>query len=228
MLDELLTANSGSDLIKIGQRISLRLPPRKKPPTPVVVGISICNGDSCANNLFERIAKSGASEFRSVESGQEMINFLKEVTSKNCCIQKLTFAGHGWGSRIDKIYRGPGIPGVGPGSGGLYIDEHKHDTAGASLSDLSEEVRSGRIRFCKPCVIQIHSCRISEDFVKGLARVTGCQVIAASSSCFPDTENPALWRSAPGTFYERGSYNGFWSSNAGSEVEKIGNTHDPR
>jgi hypothetical protein len=203
------------------------------PPSPKDGGISVPGGDNSENNLFDRVARDGADDWTRANTAQEMFAFMQRLTKNNCCIKNLTFSGHGWGpGRDNAVHRGPGIPGATPGSDGLYENGVAHDRGGANLSDLGTQISSGKIRFCKPCLIQIHSCRISPTFIQSLASVTKCKVVAAASSCRPYGPNPTWWESVPGVWKERtdqgGGYTGFWESDGGSPVREIGPVYEPR
>jgi hypothetical protein len=204
-----------------------------EPPTPKDGGIAVPGGDTGENNLFDRIARQGADDWTRANTAQDMLTFMQNLTKNNCCIRNLTFSGHGWApGRDNAVHRGPGIPGATAGSDGLYENATPHDSEGANLSDLGRQINAGKIRFCEPCTIQIHSCRISASFIRSLASLTKCNVVAASSSCRPYGPNPDLWESVPGVWKERtdqgGGYNGFWESEGGGPVREIGPVYEPR
>jgi hypothetical protein len=210
------------------------------PLTPVNGGISIPNGfNQSQNNLFDSTASKGSSQWMNASTGLEMLGAMEKMTENNCCVKRLTFAGHGW-DHTDKpqnkpypaIYRGPGIPGTTSGSAGFYENGTAHDQGGATISDLKSRIDSGKVRFSKPCLIQIHSCRVSRSFIVSLASVSGCRVVAAAASARP-TDN-GKWQSAPGVWWENTKYNpnagysGFEASDAGSSVQQIGAIYDPQ
>ena len=204
-----------------------------EPPTPKDGAFSVPSGNDSQKNLFDKIAKDSADEWTRANTAQEMFAFMQRLTKDNCCIRNLTFSGHGWGPGAGNApYRGPGIPGATAGSDGLYENGVAHDSRGANLSDLGAQISSGKIRFCKPCLIQIHSCRISRTFIQSMASLTKCKVVAASSSCRPYPANEDWWQSVPGVWEERtdqgGGYNGFWESDAGALVREIGPVYEPR
>jgi RHS repeat-associated protein len=208
--------------------LSTKEAPSPPPPTPVNLGISVPNGDISQDNLFDSVAALQADEWNRNLTGAEMIDSMKKISKNNCCIKKLTIAGHGWSAGGN----GNGIPGAIAGSHGLYTTGFKHDSGGASIADLAKEIKEKTIKFCKPCLIQIHSCRISSEFVISLASATGCRVVAAATSCRPLPSNPKLWQSVPGVWKENprggGGFSGFRQSNAGGKIENLSETYDPR
>jgi hypothetical protein len=105
------------------------------------------------------------------------------------------------------------------------LDGHAVQGGGRTISDLTKLVADGNVVFTKDALIQIHACRISSQFIEGLAKATGAKVVAASSSCAPDGSD-YRWKSAPGVWAERSEYSGFWRSNAGDPVEEIGAIYD--
>jgi len=202
-------------------------------PRPVDAGSSIPNGTSGANNLFDRVAGG-----ERTESGKEMLEHLIEKSKNNCCVKTWTIAGHGWASSDstpgdnDNDHKGngngtgPGVPGVANGSG-FYTDGHggvDPAAGGATVRDLARAMSfvTGGINFCKPCTIQIHSCRISAQFTQQLAQTTGCKVVSAASSCKPNDRDPNKWDSVPGNWAEKssqgGGNSGFQQSDGGGPV----------
>ena len=170
---------------------------------PVSLGIFIPNGTGNENTHFRNIASNdGKTSVSKAKTGKEILDILKEQTlsSDECCIRNLTFAGHGWAYNGSSSPQGDGIPGADAGSSGLYLN--KRDPSSATLSELGAEIQNGTIRFCEDCRIQIYACRISDDFTNKLAKVTGCGVIAARGACHSDPQNNT-WLSGAGSWMER-------------------------
>lgn len=170
---------------------------------PVSLGIFIPNGTGNENTHFRNIASNdGKTSVSKAKTGKEILDILKEQTlsSDECCIRNLTFAGHGWAYNGSSSPQGDGIPGADAGSSGLYLN--KRDPSSATLSELGAEIQNGTIRFCEDCRIQIYACRISDDFTNKLAKVTGCGVIAARGACHSDPQNNT-WLSGTGSWMER-------------------------
>jgi RHS repeat-associated protein len=210
-------------------------------PTPVNVGISIPNGETQSqNNLFDNVARRGSSQWMNASTGQEMLAAMEKFTANNCCVKRLTFAGHGWNHTKDPtqgpIPRGPGIPGVTEDSAGFYEDGTTYDQGGATISDLRSRIDSGKVRFCKPCLIQIHSCRVSRTFIVSLAKTTGCRVVAGAASVFPSNRpnQRGKWESGPGVNWENtrfnpnAGYSGFEESDAGGPIQQKGSIYAPQ
>jgi hypothetical protein len=196
-------------------------------PTPVDGGASIPNGSSSQNNLFDDVAKRGSDKGKNqrVNSGEELLTFLTELSKNSCCIQTLTIAGHGWRGPTD----GPGIPGVAGGSG-LYRDGSgwaDPANGGRSIQDLKDSISKGDVKFCSPCTIQIHACSISREFGSDLASATGCRVVAAGGGC--DRPLPNQWRSTAQTG-DNGNNpsNEFHESFPNGTQNDIGHTYNPR
>ena len=140
------------------------------------------------NNLFDQVAKKNSDKWMNVSTGQEMLGFMAQLTTNNCCVKRLTFGGHGWNHSSEPnqkpyppIQRGPGIPGASSGSSGSYEDGTAHDAGGATISDLKSRMDAGQVKFCRPCLIQIHSCRVSQSFITSLASTTGCRASRLTS-----------------------------------------------
>ena len=224
----LMFANNSPSITKDAWGLANENEKKTPPISPINIGISIPNGTSNQNNTFDQIASQDAADWERNTSANEMFAFLKRKTKENCCIKKLTIAGHGWGPMA---IQGPGIPGATLGTDGLYLTGIKHDESGASTSDLAIEINKKSIVFCKPCLIQIHSCRISAPFVVNLASITKCRVVAASASCLPNSVNPTLWDSVPGVWAENpkggGGFTGFRQSKGGEKIEELSKTYDP-
>ncbi len=207
----------------------------KKPKNGVDAGISFPNGYGRTakqqNEHFARVARMHADKgaYKALASGQEMLEFLKKLNTKYCCIYKLTIAGHGWRSYDPKtktvIPEQGGIPGVDPGSG-FYSNGSSWATAPASrqIRDL-KKLTGSKVRFCPNCEIRIHSCNISTAFAEALGKVTGCNVVYAKGSC----AGISPWTSGVG---EEPGYNndsnGFWNTKGGQPSTSGGNSYQPR
>ena len=200
-------------------------------PKPVSGGASTNNGSTPSqNNLFQDVADKGAGgkgKGKQTPTGDDMLNYFKELSKDNCCIKKLTIAGHGWHGPAD----GPGIPGSGDGTGfyedGAAGDPWAKDPSSARMSDLQNDINNGDTKFCKPCEIKIHACNISSSFAESLGRTTGCKVTYAKGICSP-RDNNKKWHSGVGDepgYDDQG--NGFWQSNGGAPSTPIGNTTTP-
>lgn len=199
-------------------------------PRPVNGGASADNGSSGQNNLFQDVADKGAGgagKGKKTPNGDEMLNYFKELSKNNCCIKKLTIAGHGWSGPAD----GPGLPGKADGSGfyedGAAGDTWATDPSSARMSDLQNDINNGDTKFCKPCEIKIHACNISSSFAESLGKTTGCKVTYAKGICSP-RKNNNKWHSGVGDEPGYDSKdNGFWQTDGGSPSTPNGNTTTP-
>ena len=199
-------------------------------PTPVSGGTTSENGhNSSENNLFQQIADNAAGNHAnagSSSSGENLLNYLKDLTKGNCCIKDVVLAGHGWSGPSD----GPGLPGDFDGNG-FYEDglngDRWADQGSARIGDLRREIRNGAIRFCQPCSIKIHACNIASSFTESLGQVTGCSVTYAKGSCSP-TNKGNKWHSGVGNEngYD-GQDNGFWNTVGGAPSTPLGNIITP-
>jgi len=72
---------------------------------------------------------------------------------------------------------------------------------GRSMSDFQEAIKSGKIKFCCPCTIEIYGCRISNQFIEALGGLTGCDVIATGGSC--GKAGSPQWESGAETWIEK-------------------------
>jgi hypothetical protein len=152
--------------------------------------------------LFDQIAgKHGAWLFHPT-SIRAAIDALKTVADEHpCnCIKTLTWAGHGFSSKSR-------------GKRGLVLSQSEN---WSDFSSLKKEIEHREIRFCRPCLIQIHSCRANPITIQELSAATGCRVIGATGSCRPNNKNPNKWDSVSGTWDERKLDNRFYESTNGS------------
>jgi RHS repeat-associated protein len=179
---------------------------------PGEVGLAMMNGHGTPtetrnqNNTFYRIALLGSGNAPSrafkVNTAEEALVSLATASkaSKSCGIKRLTWAGHGWAWRVGRgSPQGPGLPGVAHGSG-LYengYSETNTSIGGRSVDDLREKIGTGAIKFEKPCLIQIHACRISVTFASDLSNATGCSVVAPHAGASPFEGDPRRWSSGP-------------------------------
>jgi hypothetical protein len=167
-------------------------------------------------------------------SGEELLYRLSKFTEAKGCIPKLTIASHGWGTTSQD--GGQGIPIIKNFSGsGLYLNkedqmqsirkqaEKDNDTSqehiarlteaahdGRNLNDLLTAIRSNQIRFCDACLIQLHSCNISDSFAEHFAQISNCQLVYGTG----DTN-------AEENRIDDGSKDHIWISN-----KKAGNSRD--
>ena len=209
-----------------------------KPVTPVVGGATTGNGHSTGqNNLFKDLADKGAGGIdkgRETPSGDELLDYLRELSKDNCCIKNIIIAGHGWASVAQDgtpAGDGPGIPGKADGSG-LYEDgpdgnAWASDPKAARISELQRDIKDGSTKFCKPCEIKIHACNIASSFAESLGKATGCKVTYAKGVCSPRSKN-RKWHSGVG---DEPGYdnmdNGFWQTDGGAPSVSVGNTITP-
>ena len=158
------------------------------------------------------------------ESGNDLLSHLEKLSQENCCIKDFRITGHGWDSHND------GIPSSSPNEENGFVldkkDQDSHSTFGegvADVKDLSDRITSGTIRFCKKCTISIYACRISDAFIEGLARATGCTVTASGGAC---RKNPkgAGWETNAD---EEGDTNQFRKSEGGGAATNAGHVHVP-
>ncbi|MHA3691458.1 RHS repeat domain-containing protein [Akkermansia sp. AKK6] len=194
---------------------------------PVKGGVSMGNGNNDAeNSLFSEIALKGVGgkgkkpTSKTTPTGKEFLSYLRELSKNDCCIKQLTIASHGW------LVDGEGLPGKGDGVG-FYSDYYTWNKTeeSASMKDLKKDIDDNQIKFCKPCSIQIHACRISSSFAKSLGKTTGCSVVYAQGACSPRGKK---WHSGVG---EEDGYNnkenGFWKTDGGNDPISIGNIYTP-
>jgi len=149
------------------------------------------------------------------KNGPEFIEVLKEYTSRNGCIPKITSVSHGWISE-DRPGEGDGLSG-NKGHNGIFATEADLPTGfkkfgSRSLEkDLAEAVNSGEVQFCGRCIAQFYACNISAKFASTFATVSGCQAIVATgmNSPFFQSDNRKIysgahhWKSAAGVWAER-------------------------
>jgi hypothetical protein len=164
-------------------------------------------------NWFKRVAKPKSdtgnipNQEASGVTGKDLLNAMYKA-SKNCnCINTLTTAGHGGGagSSLDYIespkwkknagfYVYPQSPTKPDGT-----PNERYDADSRSLEDLKNQIKWKGIRFCKPCLIQIHQCRSSARLVQELSKATGCTVVAAKGGAHGEGyNNPNIWISDGG------------------------------
>jgi RHS repeat-associated protein len=178
-------------------------------PMPVDSGSWVPARDSRETAHFHEVsdATSDPGHSSQANSGLDMIKRLKEDSKNNCCVKNYTIAGHGWRSDLDDDGksvrpRGSGIPGnqKGPDGVGLYVNDNypgmDKTRGGASLDDIAREIKSGGIKFCRPCTISIHSCYIDDSFISKLRDITKCTVVAAGGKC-DGGAGGRPWRSGP-------------------------------
>lgn len=53
----------------------------------------------------------------------------------------------------------------------------------ADVNELTQKISNGSINFCQNCTISIYSCRISDAFIEGLGKATGCTVTGSAGAC---------------------------------------------
>ena len=163
---------------------------------PKGVGIAFLNGkDPSEQNLFKMYASAKGRWLFTPATGKEFLEALEVVTRERCgnCISNLTIAGHGHGTYSDTN----GIPGSDmTNSSGFYLQRENDGmmrrlrdflfgNEARYVSDLSEKVASGSIKFCQSCLIQIYGCRTGESFASALAKTSGCDVVFATGGCSP-------------------------------------------
>lgn len=143
--------------------------------------------------ISQGVAAAGNRQVETGMTGQDLLNFLKELTQSCCCISDLVIASHG-GKR--------GVGGSAPGesgfiSGFVWSQETGQRTAAVHLQNM---VSQGDIHFCPNCKIAVHGCRVGAEFAEELARVSGCNVVHAQAGCSAVKGDPANpWHSdAPG------------------------------
>ena len=207
---------------------------------PLRVGLSIPSGIASQNNFFDSVASSlsDPGKWSRQNTGMSMINYLKTVCNKTGQIGTLTIAGHGWSSHDEQgnyTYPGFGIPGIQVASDrlgyrGLYSDgtlppAYVRPGETAYVSDLQKSIKSGDVRFAKPCTIQIHACHIDDGFLQSMAYVSGCSVVAAAGACQREGKN---WTSGPEMFAAKKYYNGFKKVLPNGSVERLGGTYRPQ
>jgi len=182
---------------------------KKSYSNPSKVGLGIIgatNGETVFGNNASR-AKEGYQSLN-VKNGKEFLALLERYTVAETCIPKIIFGGHGWNS--DQKHGGPGIP-LGVAYSGFYLDRKSFQaldldegiTANAIfMSDLQNKISEQKIKFCDPCLIEIHSCNISEMFASDLSGTARCQVVSARGEVSPiDTKTGVLdhnWVCVPG------------------------------
>jgi len=170
-------------------------------------------------------------------SGKEILDHLEKLSKENCCVRRYTIAGHGRGAAPPEASgHAPGkssIPSSDfPTENGFYGpgDEYWGAARGPTArttDDLKSAIADGKIKFCKPCVIQIHGCNLA-GIVQPLSRVTGCRVIAAGGYCsFGKKRSWASddYNSENGT---KGAGDQFWESTNGSDPMPIGHSFTPQ
>jgi RHS repeat-associated protein len=179
---------------------------------------------------FDSIASSCSENWKAVSSGEEILSHLKTLTttSKSCCISEYTIAGHGWRYRDDTKERdlGPGVPGGGTDNG-FYQDKTGKQAGAIDISDLQKAIDAGEIKFCKPCSIQIYSCRVSPSFSASLAKTTGCAVIGAAGSCFMGGDGKWACGAKNSGEQAKGGYFGFYKCTPTGDMTFEGTTHEP-
>jgi hypothetical protein len=210
-------------------------------PTPVNTGSYVPATAPSETSHFQDVSDASSDPSHSYQSntGQQMIDQLKNESKNNCCVKTWTIAGHGWRSDADASGNvrppGSGIPGnqSGPNGAGLYLNDSyrgmDQKNGGASLDGLQREIGAGNIKFCKPCTVQIHSCYISDAFILQMASVTGCKVIAAGGKCSGGGDK-RRWRSGP-TDHPKDDQatpqNGFRQGVPGQHVQPVGPSYPP-
>jgi len=153
-----------------------------------------------------------------------MLEHLKKLSKEECCIKDYRIAGHGWEGPGD----GDGIPSAHPGDEeGFNLDKKtgrpSKDGDVRDVSDLKKEIDGGSIKFCKPCTISIFSCRVSDAFIQGLAKATGCKVTTAGGAC-QRNPNGGGWRSNAD---KEGDSNQFRQSDGGGAPSDVGHIFNP-
>ena len=163
---------------------------------PKGVGIAFLNGkDPSEQNMFKMYASAKGRWLFTPATGKEFLEALEVVTRERCgnCISNLTIAGHGHSTYSDTN----GIPGSDmTNSSGFYLQRENDGmmrrlrdflfgNEARYVSDLSEKVASGSIKFCQSCLIQIYGCRTGESFASALAKTSGCDVVFATGGCSP-------------------------------------------
>jgi len=147
--------------------------------------------------MFGNITRRAASSTY-VRTGREFFNFMTDMSYRQGCIPKLTWASHGWNPKT--LAGGDGLP-TDVNDNGFYFDTTNRGPHAVSMKDFYKEVSRGRIRFCSTCLIQIHACNVSLRFTSELSRISGCQLINGSGRVSPVNTNDGskdhVWTSTP-------------------------------
>jgi hypothetical protein len=161
------------------------------------------------------IKAAGRGHSRKWSTGKELLEQLEAaLRNSRDCIKNLYIFSHAWAYN-PKGNRG-GVYSGGPDGSGFYLDRRRrgdHPDA-RYLSDLSNLIQRGRIRFCKNAEIFFTGCRVAaSDFPAEIARITKSTVRAAKGACFPKPGEA-------GSGQRPGDETGEWVSGAGSWDEK--------
>lgn len=201
-------------------------------PTPVKGGFGFSgwtdhdSGKSDDGNFKDRAGGRENTNVGSGLTGKDLFEHMKMLTKNNCCILDFRIAGHGWANSPNG--RGDGIPSSHAGDEeGFNLDKTtgRPSTDGdvRDLKDLESEKAKGTIRFCLECTISIFACRISDGFIRELARISGCKVTAAAGACRKNLHGTG-WESNADF---PGDTNQFRQSDGGSEPTDAGHIFTP-
>ena len=199
-------------------------------PTPVQGGFGVSgwpvHGQPGKNEDGNFKDRAGGRENENVgggATGKDLLAHLKKLSKENCCIKDYRIAGHGWASGD-----GDGIPSAhDKDEEGFNLDKKtgrpSKDGDVRDVNDLQKEIDGGSVKFCKPCTISIFACRVSDAFIQGLAKATGCTVTTAGGACRRNTSG-AGWESNAD---ETGDSNQFRQSDGGAPATDVGHTFTP-
>lgn len=122
-------------------------------------------------------------------NGASFIEQLEDYTAQHGCIPKITSTSHGWLSN-DLTGEVHGLSGY-RGFNGIYArDEHRprgFNRFGTRTIEnhMMDSIRSGKIRFCQTCLIQVYACNVSTEFANVFAAASGCQTVVATGQGSP-------------------------------------------
>ena len=171
------------------------------------------------------------------KNGAAFIKKMEDYTAKNGCIPKITSASHGWKSvsALDRSLSKSEREFVGEGHGlsgwvglnGIFATEATSPRGlaknGARSLDkhLQQSIDKGTVKFCSKCLIQFYACNVSTLFVDTFAKISGCQVVAATGKASPYWSTQKQVETNDDKFNRSHAFH-YWSNGGGVWEERKG------
>ncbi|WP_188207880.1 hypothetical protein [Alkalibacillus aidingensis] len=143
-------------------------------------------------------------------SGKDIFKALEQATNQGKdCLEKIYIFSHAWPYSPNGNRGGVKLGGID--HAGFYSYRLPIDSDHARyIQDLNSLVQQGRIKFCHDCEIILTGCRVAASyFPQELAAISGCTVIAAMGSSYPQPGQPP------------GDVTGEWISGVGLWEEQV-------
>ena len=153
------------------------------------IGLGLVKKENIGENAFRDILKKTQDIVETWKHGRQFIKRIKDYSSVNTCIPKITSTSHGWASAKG----GGDFHGLTGKSrrDGIYANSSTRPGGFSKIknrnveSHLAKLIDKGQVNFCDRCIIQFYACNVSTLFAKSVAKVSGCQVVVATGKASP-------------------------------------------